>query len=140
MPPISMKNAKVVAGVVGAMNPGWSLLGDEPFRRRYGPRAEIVVPGTGNANEALGDRSPSVTGTTASFSPCTTSTGAVTLPRCNSSSLWCRASLVRPSDGAPLSISGLWDTWKAPENGADRVLSCTLIVTAANAFTRGLID
>jgi putative SOS response-associated peptidase YedK len=47
---------------------------------------------------------------------------------------------ITASDGAPLSIAGLWDTWKAPENGADRVLSCTMIVTAANAFTRGIHD
>jgi hypothetical protein len=34
------------------MNPGPSLLGDELFRRCYGPRAEIVVPGAGNAHKA----------------------------------------------------------------------------------------
>ena len=30
------------------------MLGNEPFRRRYRPHAEIVVPGAGNAHEALG--------------------------------------------------------------------------------------
>ena len=36
------------------MNPEPSLLGDELFRCRYRPRAEIVVPGAGNAHETLG--------------------------------------------------------------------------------------
>jgi putative SOS response-associated peptidase YedK len=38
-----------------------------------------------------------------------------------------------------LSIAGLWDQWKDPETG-EPVLSCTLIVTAANDFTRCIHD
>jgi hypothetical protein len=34
--------------------PHESLLGDEPFRRRHRTSAEIVMPGAGNAHEALG--------------------------------------------------------------------------------------
>jgi putative SOS response-associated peptidase YedK len=33
----------------------------------------------------------------------------------------------------------MYDTWKDPESG-DTVPSCTVIVTAANAFTRGIHD
>jgi hypothetical protein len=137
MPPISVKNAKVVAGVVGAMNPGWSLLGDEPFRRRYAPRAEIVVPGTGNANEALGGRDQAI-------EPLAERHG-------DDSVVLTVHHEHRRRDLAPRFVSPAV-RWRAaehfravghveaPENGADRVLSCTLIVTAANAFTRGLID
>jgi hypothetical protein len=42
---------------------------------------------------------------------------------------------ISAADGAVLSIAGLWDQWKDPETG-ESVLSCTLIVTAANEFTR----
>jgi hypothetical protein len=42
------------------MNPWRSLLGDELFRSSYGPRAEIVVPGAGNANETLGRRDQAI--------------------------------------------------------------------------------
>lgn len=41
--------------------------------------------------------------------------------------------------GAVLSIAGLWDQWKDPEAG-EAVLSCTLIVTAANDFMRRIHD
>jgi putative SOS response-associated peptidase YedK len=41
--------------------------------------------------------------------------------------------------GAVLLIAGLWDQWKDPETG-EAVLSCTLIVTAANDFTRRIHD
>ena len=71
------------------------MLGDELFGRLHRLSAEIVVPGAGNTHEALGrpdqthtSRSPSVTGTTASFSTCTTSTGAVTLPTRRSERNW----------------------------------------------------
>jgi putative SOS response-associated peptidase YedK len=37
-----------------------------------------------------------------------------------------------------LSIAGLWDQWKDPETG-EGVFSCTLIVTAANEFTRPVL-
>ena len=42
-------------------------------------------------------------------------------------------------DGAVLSFAGLWDRWKNPETGAS-VLSCTIIVTDANALTRPIHD
>jgi putative SOS response-associated peptidase YedK len=38
-------------------------------------------------------------------------------------------------DGGVLSFAGLWDRWKNPETG-ERVVSCTIIVTNANALTR----
>lgn len=41
--------------------------------------------------------------------------------------------------GAVLSIAGLWDEWRDPESG-EAILSCTLIVTAANDFTRPIHD
>jgi putative SOS response-associated peptidase YedK len=42
---------------------------------------------------------------------------------------------ISAADGTVLSIAGLWDEWKEPETG-ETILSCTLIVTAANDFTR----
>ncbi len=42
-------------------------------------------------------------------------------------------------DGAVLSIAALWDQWKDLETG-EAVLSATLIVTAANDFTRKVHD
>ena len=38
-----------------------------------------------------------------------------------------------------LSIAGLWDQWKDPETG-EAISSATLIVTAANDFTRPIHD
>ena len=38
-----------------------------------------------------------------------------------------------------LSIAGLWDQWKDPETG-EAISSATLIVTAANDFTRRIHD
>lgn len=38
-----------------------------------------------------------------------------------------------------LSIAGLWDEWKDPESG-ETISSATLIVTAANDFTRRIHD
>lgn len=46
---------------------------------------------------------------------------------------------ITASDGTPLSFAGLWDTWKDAASG-NKLLSCTIIVTAANAFTRGIHD
>ena len=42
-------------------------------------------------------------------------------------------------DGAVLSIAGLWDQWKDPETG-ETISSATLIITAANNFTRRIHD
>jgi SOS response associated peptidase (SRAP) len=38
------------------------------------------------------------------------------------------------ADGGVLSIAGLWDEWNDRTSAAGPVLSCTLIVTAANEF------
>ena len=46
---------------------------------------------------------------------------------------------ISAADGALLSIAGLWDEWRGPET-SDSVLSATLIVTAANEFTRRIHD
>jgi len=43
------------------------------------------------------------------------------------------------ADGAVLSIAGLWDEWRDPET-KEPVLTATLIVTAANDFTRPIHD
>jgi len=43
------------------------------------------------------------------------------------------------AEGAVLSIAGLWDQWKEPET-SETILSATLIVTAANDFTRPIHD
>jgi putative SOS response-associated peptidase YedK len=43
------------------------------------------------------------------------------------------------ADGAVLSIAGLWDEWRDPET-REPVLSATLILTAANDFTRSIHD
>ncbi len=42
-------------------------------------------------------------------------------------------------DGGVLSFAGLWDRWKNPETG-EPVISCTIIVTDANALTRSIHD
>jgi putative SOS response-associated peptidase YedK len=46
---------------------------------------------------------------------------------------------ISAADGEVLSIAGLWDEWRDPESG-DTILSCTLIVTSANDFTRRIHD
>jgi putative SOS response-associated peptidase YedK len=46
---------------------------------------------------------------------------------------------ISAADGAVLSIAGLWDQWKDPETG-EAISSATLIVTAANDFTRRIHD
>ncbi len=46
---------------------------------------------------------------------------------------------ISAADGAVLSIADLWDEWKDPE-AREAVLSATLIVTAANTFTRPIHD
>ena len=38
-----------------------------------------------------------------------------------------------------LSFAGLWDRWKSRETG-EPVISCTIIVTDANALTRSIHD
>ncbi len=43
------------------------------------------------------------------------------------------------ADGGTLSFAGLWDRWKNPETG-ELVMSCTIIVTDANALTRPIHD
>jgi putative SOS response-associated peptidase YedK len=47
--------------------------------------------------------------------------------------------LIGAADGGVLSFAGLWDRWKNPETG-ERVISCTIIVTDANALTRPIHD
>jgi putative SOS response-associated peptidase YedK len=47
--------------------------------------------------------------------------------------------LIGAADGGVLSFAGLWDRWKNPETG-ERMISCTIIVTDANALTRPIHD
>jgi putative SOS response-associated peptidase YedK len=44
---------------------------------------------------------------------------------------------ISAADGSVLSMAGLWDQWTDIETG-DRVRSCTIIVTTANALTRNI--
>jgi putative SOS response-associated peptidase YedK len=46
---------------------------------------------------------------------------------------------ISAAGGEVLSIAGLWDEWRDPET-SESVLSCTLIVTAANDLTRPIHD
>jgi putative SOS response-associated peptidase YedK len=46
---------------------------------------------------------------------------------------------INAADGSALSFAGLWDRWKNPET-SEFVMSCTIIVTAANAPTRAIHD
>jgi putative SOS response-associated peptidase YedK len=46
---------------------------------------------------------------------------------------------ISAADGGVLSFAGLWDTWRNPVTG-EPLASCTIIVTAANAFTRAIHD
>jgi len=46
---------------------------------------------------------------------------------------------ISAADGGVLSFAGLWDRWKNPET-AEFMVSCTIIVTDANALTRPIHD
>jgi putative SOS response-associated peptidase YedK len=46
---------------------------------------------------------------------------------------------ISAADGGVLSFAGLWDRWTHPQSG-ETLVSCTIIVTAANAFTRAVHD
>lgn len=46
---------------------------------------------------------------------------------------------ITSAGGPVLSIAGLWDQWRNPETG-EKIVSCTLIVTAANDVTRAIHD
>jgi putative SOS response-associated peptidase YedK len=46
---------------------------------------------------------------------------------------------ISAADGGVLSFAGLWDCWTDPQAG-EPLLSCTIIVTEANAFTRSIHD
>jgi putative SOS response-associated peptidase YedK len=46
---------------------------------------------------------------------------------------------ISAADGGVLSFAGLWDRWKNPETG-EPVISCTIIVTDANALTHSIHD
>jgi putative SOS response-associated peptidase YedK len=46
---------------------------------------------------------------------------------------------ISAADGGVLSFAGLWDRWTSPQTG-EPLVSCTIIVTAANAFTRPIHD
>lgn len=46
---------------------------------------------------------------------------------------------VRPRGGGLLALAGLWDAWRG-EGGADRLVTCTIITTAASAELAGLHD
>ena len=46
---------------------------------------------------------------------------------------------ISAADGGVLSFAGLWDRWKTPETD-EPVVSCTIIVTDANALTRPIHD
>jgi putative SOS response-associated peptidase YedK len=46
---------------------------------------------------------------------------------------------ISAAGGGVLSFAGLWDTWRHPQSG-EALASCTIIVTAANAFTRAIHD
>ena len=46
---------------------------------------------------------------------------------------------ISAADGGVLSFAGLWDRWTNPQTG-EPLMSCTIIVTDANAFTRSIHD
>ena len=46
---------------------------------------------------------------------------------------------ISAADDGVLSIAGLWDRWHSTNTG-ETVLSCTMIVTDANAFTQAVHD
>jgi putative SOS response-associated peptidase YedK len=46
---------------------------------------------------------------------------------------------ISAADGGVLSFAGLWDRWPHPQSG-EPLMSCTIIVTDANTFTRTIHD
>jgi len=46
---------------------------------------------------------------------------------------------ISAADGGVLSFAGVWDRWKNPDTGG-HVMSCSIIVTDANALTRSIHD
>lgn len=50
-----------------------------------------------------------------------------------------RYRLISARDGSVLSFAGLWDEWNDIETG-EAVKSCTIVITASNAFTRAIHD
>ena len=46
---------------------------------------------------------------------------------------------ISAADGGVLSFAGLWDRWKNPDT-SETTISCTIIVTDANALTRPIHD
>lgn len=46
---------------------------------------------------------------------------------------------IRRPDGEPMAFAGLWSSWRDPES-AERLATCTIITTGANATLRGLHD
>jgi putative SOS response-associated peptidase YedK len=46
---------------------------------------------------------------------------------------------ISAADGGVLSFAGLWDRWTDPRT-RELLISCTILVTAANAFTRAVHD
>jgi putative SOS response-associated peptidase YedK len=46
---------------------------------------------------------------------------------------------ISAADGGVLSFAGLWDTWRNPQTG-EPLMSCTIVVTDANAFTCAIHD
>jgi putative SOS response-associated peptidase YedK len=46
---------------------------------------------------------------------------------------------ISAADGGVLSFAGLWDRWTNPQTG-EPLMSCPILVTAANAFTRPIHD
>lgn len=48
---------------------------------------------------------------------------------------------IRARSGAPLALAGLWETWRdADDPGADWLLTCSIITTAANAVVAPVHD
>jgi putative SOS response-associated peptidase YedK len=45
---------------------------------------------------------------------------------------------IRRPDDSPLLLAGLWELWRGP--GADRIESCTILTTAANALVKPIHD
>jgi putative SOS response-associated peptidase YedK len=69
----------------------------------------------------------------ASFQPAAITSGLIERPDGR------RPYFISAADGSVLSFAGLWDRWKNPETG-EPVISCTIIVTDANALTRPIHD
>jgi putative SOS response-associated peptidase YedK len=45
---------------------------------------------------------------------------------------------IHPADGGLWAFAGLWERWRSPEG--ERVLSCTIVTTAANGYVATLHD